>query len=272
MAASDTATPVLIVSTGRTGTRFLAEVLATCPTHVEAHHITPRSTLFNVLSNMHLSGVLPEGVLRGLWLRLKSEFAHTSRRLFVDANNHLFALAPMLKEFYPDLRVVHVVRDPRTYVRSHLNWAAQRLRSRVANHVIPFWQPNGWLLGEVSALEWLRMSKFEQFCWIWSFKNRLMATMAETGIPYLCLRFEDLVESSEAEQSMSRLCAFIGLEHTSAMTSHQPVNQTTTRSYPGWHQWTKQRCQSLHLQCGELMQSYGYGTEPDWQAKLELNP
>src|SRR5262245_52182923 len=122
--------PVLVVSTGRTGTKFIASWLSAVYADVEAHHITPWSTLINVVGNASLSGLVPQAAVLALWRRLKGRtFAVTNRAFYVDSNNHLYAFAAFARQLYPGVKVVHVVRDPRTYVRSHLNWARQRAKS-----------------------------------------------------------------------------------------------------------------------------------------------
>jgi hypothetical protein len=261
--------PALIVSTGRTGTRFLAEYLNRHYTDVEAHHITPRSTVINILSNIYLSGFMSERMLLGAWSVLKGrDFGRTDKSCFVDSNNHLFAFAGIARQMYPGVRIVHVVRDPRTYVRSHINWARQRAKSFVANHIIPFWQPNGWLLREVSLGDWLRMSTFERFCWVWDYKNRYLSNIRSTSTAFLQIRFEDFAGSGTDHPALGQLATFLGLPPPGGSTSDAPVNQTTNRQYPSWADWPPEQCRQLDTICGEQMRSFGYGTEPEWLEKL----
>jgi len=270
MSDSRTVSPVLIVSTGRTGTRFLAEHLQVNYPQAEAHHITERSTLLNVLSNVQLSGLMSENQLLGLWKLLKgSRFARTQKSVFVDSNNHLFAFARLASRIYPNVRIVHVVRDPRSYVRSHLNWATQRFKSRIANTFVPFWQPNGWLIGEVSAIDWIAMSKFEKFCWVWHYKNRLLAGMQVSATPYLQVRFEDFTSANDHQHHLNRILEFIGLEPTGLNTATtKPINETKSGGFPQWPLWTAAQCQHLERWCGEQMREYGYGAEPEWLERL----
>jgi len=259
------------VSTGRTGTRYLAEFLTEHYPQVEAHHTTPRSTLFNVLSNMHLAGMLSERALLRCWRTLKGrEFALTKKSLFVDSNNHLYVFAALARQLYPQVKVIHIVRDPRTYIRSHLNWSRQRLKSFIANHVLPFWQPNGFLLNEVSAWRWLMYTRFEQFCWIWQFKNQYLTSIGDTETPYLRLRFEDLTRHSIDQNAMARLVDFLSLPATTTIRSAGPVNETRRRVFPAWQRWSPKMCAHLDRTCGEQMRLHGYGFEEEWSQKVRL--
>ena len=265
--------PVLVVSTGRTGTRFIAGLLnQLCPS-VEAHHTTPWSTLINVLGNLHLAKLLSESMLLRIWRQLKGrEFAMSERSLFVDSNNHLYVFAAYARRIYPHTKVIHVIRDPRTYVRSHLNWARERPKSFVANYLLPFWQPNGYLLGEFSVAQWLALDSFERFCWIWDFKNRYLAGLSHTDLPYLLIRFEDLTDGPLREKTLDKLGEFMGvsLGTESEMLDLPSIarNDTSSRRFPAWQQWSETRCTQLHRLCGDQMSQYGYGIETEWRNRV----
>lgn len=265
---TQTVQPIIFVSTGRTGTKFFAQILAELFPQAEAYHDTPYSTLINILTNMHLAGWLPKSAVVAVWQRLKGqELRDCSQPFFIDSNNHLYGLVMMAPELYPDLKVVHIVRDPRTYVRSHLNWSRHRPKSYVANYVVPFWQPHPWLMGQMSWRRWLSLSPFEQFCWVWDFKNRYNATLAGTSIPYLRVRFEDFFGGPEPETHFNQLLQFMGLPQVDGLHERfqEPVNVTATRSFPKWPAWTPAQCALLDSFCQPQMGHYGYGLEPAWQ-------
>jgi hypothetical protein len=265
VSAASTTNPVLIVSTGRTGTRFVAQYLDSTYSSVDAHHITAWSTLINVLSNAHLSGFLSERCLLSIWQTLKGRsFAHTNKQVFVDSNNHLFAFASIAPRLYPGVKVVHIIRDPRTYVPSHLNWCEQRFKSRVANYFVPFWQPNGFLLDSMTRMQWSSLDKFERFCWVWNFKNQLMAGISELNVPYLQLKFEHLINRVHAPTEFSRLAEFIGVVPREVVILSKKVNESKGKWSNDWHKWTTKQRMMLHRLCGAQMTELGYGTEDDW--------
>lgn len=262
---------VVIVSTGRTGTRSIASYLGDAHADIDAFHISRLSTLFNVLSNAWLSGLLPTSSIDTAWRVLKQSTwrATTERRILVDSNNHLYAWSRHLMTQYPDLKMVHVVRDPRSYVKSHLRWARQRPKSWIANYMIPFWQPNPFLLGETGFFDCLQMDSFERFCWIWDFKNRFMR---ETGSKfpkrYFRVALEALTSPDMGSETIEQLESFIGVRSSpsTASTRLPQLNQTSMSDDVPWAGLSEDQCQKLERWCGAQMREYGYGREESWLA------
>jgi len=266
--------PVLIISTGRTGTVFFAELFRDVYPEVAAYHERGVSRPIQILTNAHFAHLFPLKGLEYAWRFLKGREISTCPRLFhVDANCFLYGLAGLAPRLYPGLRVVHIVRDPRTYVTSHLSFMRQRRRSFIANYLVPFWQPNPFLVGELDWKMLFTLSRFERFCWIWDFKNRVMGSLEGTQIPYLLVRFEDVFQSENPEKEFDKITDFIGLPRASSIQKRfsQPTNQTIRQTIPVWMEWLPARCIQLHAHCGERMKIYGYGNEPEWLAKLTIS-
>lgn len=266
--------PVLLVSTGRTGTKYLANLIAGHSPDALVYHTSPHSTVINLLCNAHLAGWAPRSLVVGAWRVLKGREmpdSESGASHFVDSNNHLYAIARLAPELYPGLRVVHVVRDPRTYVRSHLNWARHRPKSFVANYLLPFWQPSPFMMGEMPWHRSIGFTKFEHFCWIWEFKNRLMEGIAQGPVPYHRARFEDLLGPASAETHINRLLEFMRLPPLRGLPSLAAgaMNSTEIRTFPAWPEWSDEQCLRLELLCGDRMRGYGYGEEPQWIERLD---
>lgn len=260
---------ILLLSTGRTGTKFFAKLLSGWSDEALVFHASPNSPKLNILSNMVLQGFLPEFILEKAWRHYKeNEIFLNDKPLYIDSNNHLYALPWILPNLYPNLSVVHIVRDPRSYICSHINWAHQRKKSYFANFILPFWQPNAFLLGEMGAAEWLSLSQVERFAWIWHFKNNLISKLPERNIPYYRLKFEDYFEGG-SEVSKRALFDFLRLDVKKAHKSTNEVENVSSKGKaPGWQYWTDAQCRGVQRICGELMSKYGYGAEPNWLERV----
>lgn len=236
------------------------------------HEAGERSRLINILSNMHLGGLCPQALPIWAWKRIVfPDIKSCSKSYYIDSNNHLYGLTPSLPQLYPNVHVVHIVRDPRGYVRSHINWSKHRLKSFIANYLTPFWQPNAFLLGEMSLSDWTKASQLERFAWIWNFKNRFIDQIEKTETPYLRVRFEDLFIGRNPSKHFNTILSFIGYPEVGNINERfqRPVNPTKNRSFPHWNSWSPEQCHKLQALCEETMQKYSYGNEANWLAKTK---
>jgi hypothetical protein len=253
---------------------FFANILRDLvPQAVVYHEAGERSRLINILTHAHLSGFSPISAPISAWERaVKPGLLDCPNDIYIDSNNQLYAFIHLHPGFYPGLRVVHLVRDPREYVRSHINWARHRVKSFIANYLTPFWQPNAWLLKEMSYKTWWHLSRFERFCWIWDYKNRIIGQFEHRAYPYLRLRFEDFFDGLDPINELNRLLTFIGQEPTSSQASQhlfdRPINPGKRKTLPPWTQWSRAQCIQLDTHCAQTMTSYQYGLEKEWQTKL----
>jgi hypothetical protein len=267
-------TSAVILSTGRTGTMFIAQTLQAFAPEAEVfHEAGERSRLINILSHAHLSGFIPITIPLRMWsMVIGADLIACQKEYYIDSNNHIYALVSLKPDIYPGLKVIHIVRDPRTYVRSHINWSRHRLKSYIANYLTPFWQPNGFMVGEISFFQWRRLSRFQRFCWIWDFKNRMIEKITINNIPYLRIRFEDIFLGSNPETHLNKILDFIGMPHV-IYENHwfsKPINPGVKSSFPTWQSWTRQMCNQLVDLCGDTMNRYGYGDELEWLEKIDV--
>jgi len=267
---------ILFLSTGRTGTKFLASILRdTVRAASVFHEAGERSRLINILSHASIANVIPDKLVQDAWkLAIEKQLKETqeNKRYYIDANNHIYFLAVNHPELYPGLKVVHIVRDPRTYIRSHLNWSYSRVKSFLANYLTPYWQPTGSITGDMPRGEWLGLSKLERFAWIWNFKNAYINRLEGSSTPYLWVRFEDLFSSIDPGTTYQKILDFIGINYKEPVAEYfqRPINASKKTHIPEWTSWSTHQCRMVDHLCREGMTKYGYGNEPDWIEKVKL--
>ncbi len=123
---------VFVVSTGRTGTRFLAETIAGWG--ARSHH-EPGPWWLRHLSNAHASGAVSRDRAVNLLHQVRDEALAADEPWFEASCLDHGLVAPLLEAF-PEATVVQVVRHPVGYVRSAQNWGAYRFGGRPLN-VVP---------------------------------------------------------------------------------------------------------------------------------------
>ena len=264
--------PILIVSTGRTGTIFLSRLFADLYPDSASYHERGPSRAIQILTNLHFSHLFPKAGLKFAWKILKgNEIPSCEKKFHIDANNFLYGLSSLAPELYPKLRVLHIVRDPRTYVTSQLNFSRQKRTSFVGNYLVPFWQPNPFLVGELPLHKAFGFTRFEKYCWVWDFKNRIMQKLENSSTPYKRIRFEDLFETYNPEELFQEITDFLGLPRSENIRGKflEPANTSKPTFFPEWHNWTPQQAAQLQSLCGEQMNAYGYGQESEWLEKLK---
>ena len=263
--------PILIVSTGRTGTIFLSRLFADLYPDTASYHERGNSRPIQILTNMHFSHLLPKSMVKAGWKFFKGNEIETCEKPHhIDANNFLYGLASITPELYPNLKVLHIVRDPRDYVTSQLNFSRQKRTSFIGNYLVPFWQPNPFLVGELPLSRAFGFSRFEKYCWVWDFKNRVMSWLESSATPYLRVRFEDLF-NREPEIAFKQITDFFGLPPAENVREkfREPANASKPTFFPEWRDWSPKQARQLQSLCGRQMTSFGYGNEPEWLEKLQ---
>jgi hypothetical protein len=248
---------VFILSTARTGTKTLAEGLRS--DDILSLHQPAFSRLLTIASNFYLQGWLPERRLKWLVSRFREpQILGANCRYYVQAYSLDHLPAKIISQRYSNVYIVHIVRDPRTFVPSYLNWMHTRFKSFVANKLVPGWHPSGFFTGQVSWHKWRRMDEFQKVCWHWTYKNALLERLFEGDERYTRVRFEDLF-GGEPEVLRSTL-DFIGIpyrqEFAALLQQHKNVSHKSY--FPTWHECETQKKQQLLEICGEGMQRYGY--------------
>jgi len=171
---------------------------------VEPEDITAAEQLLSPMSSQSLR--TGDVVALALAEIVKAQGKHipceqTPRNIFY-ANN--------LLAFYPNLRIVHIVRDPRDVLASQKNrWK----RKRLGGNNIPY--------SEMIRV-WFNYHPFT-ITKLWKKATKLAADLSSHERVYV-LRFEDIISDPEAE--LAKVCAFLGLPFESDMVNIPQVGSS----------------------------------------------
>lgn len=243
--------PVFILSTGRTGTQFFEDyVNGTCDTAFCRHEPRP-SRRFKFLSNMYLNGKAGTQFIKRTYLRSrKGLFRKHQGKIYIESSNFLFACIPALNELYPELKVIHIVRHPVGYVKSHLNHGFWRGYKKLFAKYVPYWIETLDIRNPSDPIELLTAR--------WNYVNRQIQSYAETNA-YLRIRFEALFSGDRQQSSseLNKIREFCGLEQLEEEKNASWLQKPKNRSL---------RSQSLDREqeefilkgCHDLMKEYKY--------------
>jgi hypothetical protein len=249
---------VFFLSTSRTGTKSLAEGLMR--DDVFSPHQPPFSRLLTIASNYYLHGWFAKYRLEWLVKRLREpQLQKADCKYYMQVFSLDYLPAKIISEKYSNVYIIHIVRDPRTFVPSYLNWVHGRFKSFVANKLVFGWHPSGFFTGEYSWQDWRRMDEFQKVCWHWQYKNSLLEHLFQDYEKYMRVRFEELF-SEKGEKTLGDLFAFTGIPLPGGFADmlHTKKNLSLKKSFPPWDQWDPAKRQLLVDICSDGMQRYGY--------------
>lgn len=261
---------VFAVSTGRTGTSFLASAFRELG--VDAHH-EPGPRLLQSASHARASGHLSHRRALALLERTRPRLFDHRDRPYLEASLHLYGLVDVVLREIPDADVVHLVRDPRTYARSAMIWGVHRWDGRPQN-VLPFRRlspahERPWNL--LVRGRWALTGQLERICWSWAAVNRTIRLQGEGHPRYTRIRFEDLFDDVRGPAVLGDLAGRLGLDPSvddlRALVD-RTVNPATRKEgrphpsrrteYPRWEEWTPKQREMLRRHCAEEAAHLGY--------------
>jgi hypothetical protein len=300
---------VFITSTGRTGTRFLAKSLSKMVEDCYAVH-EPANVFIKDLKKwsddikrfgfyqMTVGQFLPsksmcklstyrrrgkitdektKEYIKGLRKQILEE---TKESLYVESSNHLHGVIDLLGDVFPNSKVVFIIRDPRTWIRSAISSPVYLLYSKVDFSFLGMSMRAFHFKDDPYSTKWNSMSKFEKFAWYYNKLNTLVLEFMKNKKNFKLYRYEDLFLGEKKEENFIDLLEFstkfddgFSRKYTFEPSFLKKKINSASDEYkiPHWKNWDKKRAQILQKHCGNLMDMFGYGKEPEWLEKLNSN-
>jgi len=249
---------IFVVSSGRTGTKAIAQHLSRCYPEVFAVHEPKPSWRLRMGTTKALCGRGSREELIELLVKLRRELVgRVKRGIYVESNPYLAGFVEVLGNVFEGASVVHVVRDARTYVRSGVNFGAFAGMKRLAAEWWPDWFPKPESCGDARGSKWGEMDAIEKLAWFWSLVNSHLNRGEQIyGRNYLRIKFEELF----AADGLERLTDWMGLARSSAMieeAKRERVN-ASQGELPEWEKWCGADQHKVMRHCEQLMRVYGY--------------
>lgn len=295
---------VFIVSGGRTGTQFFGDRISMAIEDSFSVHdpdilsiyikrVAGRISTFG-LYNMTLGKALGRTGVRSIGqrfisgridretaldrleaLRLKF-YASIDRPLVVESNSQWLYVCDELMSIWPQARIIVIVRDPRTWIRSWLN---KGIRWRIYDPVrlLPPGRLTPAKIGDRAwAEEWKSFGIVGRLAWEWRFVYRRLQKHVENNPNARLFRFEDLFHS-EDETSMRELVKFAATHPEREYSYELPeefrekVQNASQGAAQDWREWRPEQARLVDSLCGTLMAKFDYGHEAGWKGKLKAS-
>lgn len=251
--------PILFLSTHRCGTKGLADFFEYYYPLFHSVHQPAFSRRINIATTLRIHDTIGNQIFSDVCLKRKlKQIESSTSEVYVETNGFNLLLAKLIADNYTDTKLVHIVRDPRTWVISYMNWTKSRPKSKFAYKFIPFWNIDASKLGYMSKQEWAGLEEYQKFCWWWKIKNDIIIEKYSKDSRYIRFRFEDLYLSQNTEYVKS-LIDFMGLDYTNEMPDFFQKKRNISQSiYKKEEFWNKERLDSLKTIVGPDMEFYNY--------------
>lgn len=249
---------IFILSTGRVGTKTIA-ALANLSKHIIAFH-EPTPMLYG------LSNICYKTYDEDRHLELfKEAFLIARRNLFnytlsfgkgyVETSPQVTFLAPIIRSVIPQAKFIHVIRDPRSFIRSGMRrrWYVDHPMDKT--RIMP---PSSSELYN----KWEHWSPFRKIIWLWEETNLWIDKFMKTLMPEQGLFFhaEEIFEFKAG--NIEKLYGFLnnGLPGENKIKGilSKKLNVQTSGTFPKPEEWTEEMQGQLKSIAGPVIKKFGY--------------
>lgn len=257
----------IIVSSGRTGTNFLAEYLDKNFDDVTALHEPKPSYAIRLYSNAYTHGkVSDEQMVQLVQRKRKKIMASITTPTYIESNPYLHGFIPVIDQVWPHCKIIHIVRDPRTFITSGLNHQDAHFYKKFANQWFPNWVPNVKRILNIKGT----LSPIGYYAAYWRVLNESIQTNGEKTEHYHRFLYEHVFEGNCP--GLSEICTVFSLnikDSKGVVSSQTRINKSQSSRTSDWSTWTPKQCAEIHQICSPLMQQYGYGLDQPWLDRVE---
>ncbi len=245
---------IFIISTGRTGTKFLAKLLNNYSSVFSVHE--PRPHFLRLGYNYAIGNSSFEEARKKIKkfriIQLK-KISVNNQTFYIEANNRLFSLIPVLKSIYPNSKFIHIIRDGRDIVRSGMN----RNWYKSTDHTFRLQAVD--FIDDIYNSKWNSMNRFEKICWLWQKKDGIIYRDLKKSESFIQVKFKDIFEN-EKYVGLRKITNFLNLDFKNIDLSYfnKKINATSKYKFPHWTDWNKEQINRFWEIAGNHMKKLKY--------------
>ena len=244
-----------IISTGRTGTKFLAKFFNEIGKSIAVHE--PNPDFLKLAINYAQKKVNKEKTKEKLDLYrrpLARKIKRSPFNTYIESNNRLFSLIEPLTDVFENFKIIHIVRDGRDYVRSGMSrdwYTPNDDELRLKSSMFP---------DDPYFNVWNKMNRFEKICWRWQKKDNFIYEDLKTVENSIRIKFRDIFNSKD-HNGLFKIADYIGISktETSKMIDemiNKKVNNNKQYEIPRWPEWSKNKRKKFNQIAGKHMNKY----------------
>ena len=246
--------PCFVLSTGRSGTMFLNQLLMLSPRIMAHHH--PRPELIRASKRAFEEIAVKPEIFQETFKSAREELIYKAafrNQVYVETNNRITFFAPIIRDCFANAVFIHLVRHPGDFVRSGIrrHWYSGK-SSHDPGRIVP-------LSGELQK-KWQDLPLITKIGWLWNETNQFIQEF-KNQVPepdFLFIQAEELFQDYHlAEKIFSFL--HVPTPHSKKIKEimQKPVNVQKKGKYSHYNEWPDQHKVDLRNIC-PLARVYGY--------------
>lgn len=250
---------MFVLSSGRVGTQTLS-ALFQLKHHVFVYH-EPKPNLY-ALSKLayKYSGQLLEyeEVWQEAFMTARKDLINHSfncNKGYIETSPQTTFLAPVILQVIPNVRFIHVVRDPRFVVRSGMRrkWYEGHLADRT--RIVPHSESE-------AGQKWETYTPFKKNLWLWAETNRWIMDFFSIlpNEQKITIHSEDIFAADQEtiEKIFSFISASVPSKNKILGVVNKRLNAQKRGDFPTPDQWTEAMDIELRVVAGETAKALGY--------------
>jgi hypothetical protein len=260
----------LILSTGRTGTNFLAKFFNDNFDGVDGRH-EPQMDLYKVGID-YICGLADKeesvSSFYNLRYQILKDLIDGNKQFYVESNFNLSVIVDLAEKVYPNLKIVHVVRDPKTCIKSYYNKSPNDSgtsyfmddNDNYRQRLLPQFFPEDNFHKQAETL-----NRFQKVCWHWrKYNESAMELSKKLNLPYQLVKFEDVFIKKDL-QILEQLIEFMNLadKKKAEVDFFEKLGERANYSRHGeligkYDTWTDQQKSQFHEIVDDVALKLGY--------------
>ncbi|MFZ0390088.1 MAG: sulfotransferase, partial [Calditrichia bacterium] len=246
--------PCFVLSTGRSGTLLLNQLLQLSPAAAAHHQPSPELIRASkrAYEEIRQSPEVFCEVLKSAREELILQAAQRNK-VYIETNNRITFFAPVIPDVFPQAVFIHLTRHPGAFVRSGIR---RRWYSGKHEHDVGRPEP----LEPEMKTKWKQFTQVEKIGWLWNETNRFIEDFKKEVNPerVLQIKAENLFSDP---QTTEKIFAFLHLPPISrqriAKKLKTPVNVQKKGEFPKYSDWPPEIKEQLR-KVVPIASRYGY--------------
>jgi len=258
---------IVIVSTGRTGTKFLADYYNHYAQNILAKHepFPPVAYLNADFFKNRISFDQAEKTYLNKRKHIQKILHSKGINNYLESNSGLAFLLPIIKKQFPRYKIVHIIRDGRDWIRSVYSRKLQNDGTPTLNKRGEVWKFTAKDINDQYANNWDNMNMIEQLSWMWKVRNEFILNYIRDDERAISIRFEDIFNPDDNYKIFDKLIHFINDDTNIKLNLEDPlipvkkkINKTNKFLLPPYMEWNESDKESFNNIAGDLMEEYNY--------------